>query len=249
MFQEILSVLRDMLPDYLTVDPLTGEFSTLYSNLTVEKPAHHRGSHVQFIFYFVERIPSYHLLSWGKETNNTGQSTETSSFESSVVITIDDTNNDKEKKTEKNINMEESEEQNPNELVRKGFVSEVIPTKNCAQTLEKNQNTVVEQVKHVLPKRDPMDYILPNCKVWSKYSAKTLTPHTLAIVTFPPNVDYKYFLETKKVDPKVQQQTISHYFGSQTLPKSDQTLLKKRKRATGTEDNNKKKTKIYKKKE
>jgi len=150
--------------------------------------------------------------------------------------------------------------ENPNEIIRGGFVSEVInPTKTIVEspkinpeTTEPSADKIINSIPHgptKHTKENPMDSIMPNCKVWSVYSTRSLTPHTLIVETFPPHIDYKHFTKAKRTEPNPQQQqTISHYFGSQSLPKTDHELLQMRKRPASTEETEPKKKKQKKNK-
>eukprot|EP01124_Arcella_intermedia_P028993 TRINITY_DN6019_c0_g1_i2.p1 TRINITY_DN6019_c0_g1~~TRINITY_DN6019_c0_g1_i2.p1 ORF type:complete len:192 (-),score=42.52 TRINITY_DN6019_c0_g1_i2:38-613(-) len=79
-FQEILAALREKLPDYLTPDPISGQFTTKFSEVSQENPAFFSGQNIQFLFYFADRLP-YHLLSLQSSTKNNA---------SKEVITIPD---------------------------------------------------------------------------------------------------------------------------------------------------------------
>jgi len=155
--------------------------------------------------------------------------------EEQIIITIEDEIPDS--------NTINTEDNTLGGIIRGGFVSEVITTKNkndnnkCSTNTEKIALTnppeqICKVPKNRTTQTDPMSSILPNCKAWTMHTTKSLTTHTLVLETFPPHIDYYHFKEASKVDPKAQQQqTISHYFGSQSLPKTDVALLKKKEKA------------------
>lgn len=63
--EELLATLRDLLPQHLHIDPLTGFFTTRF--VAEKKPCYEIGSEFQFIFYFAETSPKFSLLVPGQQ--------------------------------------------------------------------------------------------------------------------------------------------------------------------------------------
>eukprot|EP01125_Pyxidicula_operculata_P002004 TRINITY_DN11981_c0_g1_i1.p1 TRINITY_DN11981_c0_g1~~TRINITY_DN11981_c0_g1_i1.p1 ORF type:complete len:271 (+),score=37.04 TRINITY_DN11981_c0_g1_i1:44-856(+) len=197
LFQHLLSSIRERLPDYLSVDVIDGEFTTKYTTLTSDQPAHYRDDKLQFIFYFSDINPRFHFMMRDR------------TYKRNPVVKEPKLELDNKGSSPSSINTESSVEQ-PSIIVRGGFVSEVIGKK-------KNRNAppmIIEKIKEeddVSLKRT----LNPDSETWSKFDDMEIMPQFLIVETFPYDIDLEQYREiTSMSSTSGHQQIISHYFNS-----------------------------------